>query len=146
MHEKYQNKTNLWWFARVLDSRTISEDDSKGQLFALNCPTSETLSIDDLWHSSTSVLFLSLVRGSGANQGAAIFWQLIKMSGLSGGVYTELYRAAHRALSAIRNNSVSAFQEEVYTDRIGPIVGTLESVRIIEVSTFQGCPQGGVPL
>ena len=52
----------------------------------------------------------------------------------------------HRALSAIRNNGVSAFQGEVYTSRIGPIVGTLESVRIIEVSAFQGCPQGGVPL
>ena len=52
----------------------------------------------------------------------------------------------HRALSAIRNNGVSAFQREVYTGRIGPIAGTLESVRIIEVSAFQGCPQGGVPL
>ena len=49
--------------------------------------TFETLSIDDLRHSSTSVLFLSLVRGSGANQGAAIFWQLIEMSGLSGSLY-----------------------------------------------------------
>ena len=52
----------------------------------------------------------------------------------------------HRALFAIRNNGVSAFQGEVYTGRIGPIVGTSESVRIIEVSAFQGCPQGGVPL
>ena len=92
------------------------------------------------------MLFLSLVRGSGANQGMAIFWQLIKMCRLSGGVYTVLYRAVHRALSAIRNNGVSAFQGEVYTGRIGPIVGTLESVRIIEVSAFQGCPQGRVPL
>ena len=41
---------------------------------------------------------------------------------------------------------MSAFQGEVYTGRIGPIVGTLGSVRIIEVSAFQGCPQGGVPL
>ena len=49
--------------------------------------TPSNLSIDDLRHLSTSVLFLSLVRGSGANQGAAIFWQLIEMSGLSGGVY-----------------------------------------------------------
>ena len=86
------------------------------------------------------MLFLSLVRGSSANQGAAIFWQLIEMSGLSGGVYRELYRAVHRALSTIRNNGVSAFQGEVYTGRIEPIVGTLESVRIIEVSAFQGCP------
>ena len=78
------------------------------------------------------MLFLSLVRGSGANQGAAIFWQLIEMSGLSGEFYTD--------------NGVSAFQGEVYTGRIGPIVGALESVRIIEVSAFQGCPQGGVPL
>ena len=39
------------------------------------------------------MLFLSLVRGCGANQGAAIFWQLIEMFGLSGEVYTELYRA-----------------------------------------------------
>ena len=68
------------------------------------------------------------------------------MSGLLGGVYTELYRAVHRALSTIQNNGVAAFQGEVYTGRIGPIVGTLESVRIIEVSAFQGCPQGGVPL
>ena len=30
--------------------------------------------------------------------------------------------------------------------RIGPIVGILESVCTIEVSAFQGCPQGGVPL
>ena len=52
----------------------------------------------------------------------------------------------HRALSAIWNNGVSAFQGEVYTSRIGPIVGALESVHIIEVSAFQGCPQGGVPL
>ena len=59
---------------------------------------------------------------------------------------TELYKAVHRALSTIRNNRVSTFQGEVYTGRIGPIVGTLESVRIIEVSTFQGCPRGGVPL
>ena len=106
----------------------------------------DTLSIDDLRHSSTSVLFLSLVRGSSANQGVAIFCQLIEMSGLSGGVYTELYRAVRRALSAIRNNRVSAFQGEVYTGRIEPIVGTLESVRIIKVSAFQRCPQGGVPL
>ena len=60
-------------------------------------------------------------------------------------VYTELYRAVHKALSAIRNNGES-FQGEAYTGRIGPFVGTLESVRIIEVSTFQGCPQGRVPL
>ena len=88
------------------------------------------------------MLFLSLVRGSGANQGAAIFWQLIEMFGLSGEFYTELYRAVHRALSAIRNNGVSVFQREVYTGRIRPIIGNLESVRIIEVSAFQGCPQG----
>ena len=69
-----------------------------------------------------------------------------RKSGLSGGVYTELYRVVHRALSAIRNNGVAAFQGEVYTGRIGPIVGTLESVRIIEVSAFRGCPQGEVPL
>ena len=68
------------------------------------------------------------------------------MFGLLGGVYTELYRALHRALSAIQNNGVSTFQEEIYTGRIGPIVGTLESVRIIDVSAFQGCPQGRVPL
>ena len=92
------------------------------------------------------MLFLSLVRGSGANQGVAIFWQLIEMSGLSGEVYTELYRAVHRVLTAIRSNGVSAFQGEVYTGRIGSIVGTLESVHIIKVSTFQGCLQGGVPL
>ena len=92
------------------------------------------------------MLFLSLVRGSGANKGAAIFWQLIEMSGLLGGFHTELYGAVHRVLSAIRNNGVSTFQGEAYTDRIGPIIGTLESVCIIEVSAFQGCPQGEVPL
>ena len=52
----------------------------------------------------------------------------------------------HRALSAIQNNRVSTFQGEVYIGTIGPIVGTLESVQIIEVSAFQGCPQGRVPL
>ena len=102
--------------------------------------------IDNLWYSSTSVLFLSLVSGSSANQEAAIFWQLIEMSGLSGGVYTEFYRAVHRALSAIRNNGVSAFQGEVYTGRIGSIIGTLESVLIIKVSAYLGGLQGGVAL
>ena len=68
------------------------------------------------------------------------------MSGLLGEFYTELYRAVHRTLSAIRNNGVSAFQGELHTGSMGPIVGTLESVLIIEVSAFQGCPQGGVPL
>ena len=68
------------------------------------------------------------------------------MSRLLGEVYTELYRAEHRALSTIQNNRVSAFQGEVYIGRIGPIIGTLESVHIIEVSAFLGCPQGGVPL
>ena len=91
------------------------------------------------------MLFLSLVRGSGANQGAAIFWQLIDMSGLLGEVYTELYRAVHMASSAIQNKVLSAFQGEVYPGRIGPIVGTLKSVRIIEVSIYQGCLQSVVP-
>ena len=68
------------------------------------------------------------------------------MPGLSGEVYTELYRAVHRALSAIRNNGVSAFQGELYTGSIGLIVGTLENVRIVKVSAFQGCLQGCVPL
>ena len=84
------------------------------------------------------MLFLSLVRGSGANQEVAIFWQLIKKSGLLGGIYTELHRAVHRALSAIRNNGVSAFQGELYTGNIGPIIGTLEGVRIIEVYARRG--------
>ena len=79
------------------------------------------------------MLFQSLVRGSGANQGAAIFWQRIELSRLPGGVYTELYRAVHRVLSAIWNNGVSAFQGEAYTGKIGPIVGTLESVCISDV-------------
>ena len=57
-----------------------------------------------------------------------------------------LFRAVHKALSAIQNNGVSAFQREVYTGRIGPMIGTLESVCIVEVSAFQGCPQCGVPL
>ena len=61
-------------------------------------------------------------------------------------LYRQYNITGHRALSAIRNNGVSAFQGEVHTGSIGLIVGTLESVRIIEVSTFQGCPQGGVPL
>ena len=60
--------------------------------------------------------------------------------------YTELYRAVRKALSTIRNNGVSAFQGEVYTSNIGPIVGTLESVHTIEVSAFHGCPPDGVPL
>ena len=59
------------------------------------------------------------------------------MSGLSGGVYTELYRVVCKALSVIWNNGVPAFQGEVYIGRIGPIVGTLVSVRIIEVSASQ---------
>ena len=84
------------------------------------------------------MLFLSLVRGSGAKQRAAIFWQLMEMFRLSGELYTELYRAVHRALSAIQNNGVSAFQGEVYTGRVGPIVGTLERVCIIKKSAFQG--------
>ena len=70
----------------------------------------------------------------------------MEKSGLSGGVYTELYRVVYKALFAILNNGESAFQGEVYTGRIGPIAGTLESVFIIEVSAFQGCLQGGVPL
>ena len=41
---------------------------------------------------------------------------------------------------------MSAFQEEADTDRIGPMVGTLESISIIEVSAFQGCPQSRVSL
>ena len=89
------------------------------------------------------MLFLSLVRGSGANQGAAIFWQLIEMSGVSVGVYTELYRAVHRTPSAIRNNGVSAFQGEIYTGRIGPIVGTLESVHIMRCPFFRGVCKAG---
>ena len=58
--------------------------------------------------------------------GSGHFWQLIEKSGLSGRVYTELYRAVHRMLSSIWNNGVSAFQGEIYTGRIGPIIGTLE--------------------
>ena len=68
------------------------------------------------------------------------------MSGLLGGVYTELCRAVHRALSTIRNNGVSAFQKEVYTGRIGAIIGTLESVHIIKMPAFHGGLQGRVPL
>ena len=69
------------------------------------------------------MLFLSLVRGSGANQGATIFWQLIEMFGLSGKVYTELHRAVHRALSTIQNNGESACQGEAYTGKIGHSLG-----------------------
>ena len=64
------------------------------------------------------MLFLSLVRDSGANQGAANFWQLIEMSRLLGRVYTELYRVVPRALSTIQNNDVSTCQGEVYTGSI----------------------------
>ena len=67
------------------------------------------------------------------------------MSGLLGEVHAELYRAVHRAQYRI-TAGVPAFQGELYTGRIWPIVGTLESVHIIEVSAFQGCPQSGVPL
>ena len=38
---------------------------------------------------------------------------------------------------------MSAFQREVNTGRIGPIVGTLESVRIIKVSVFRGICKAG---
>ena len=48
------------------------------------------------------------------------------MSELLGGVYTELYKVVRRALSAIQNNGVFVFQGEVYTGRIGSIVGTVE--------------------
>ena len=37
--------------------------------------------------------------------------------------FIELYRAVYRALSAIQNNGVSAFQGELCTGSIGPIVG-----------------------
>ena len=48
------------------------------------------------------------------------------MSGLSGGVILQsCIGGTHGA------DGVSAFQGEVYTGTIGPIVGTLESVRII---------------
>ena len=53
-------------------------------------------SVDNLWQLSTFVLFLSLVRGSGANKEVAIFWQLIEMFELLDEVYTELYKAVHR--------------------------------------------------
>ena len=88
---------------------------------------------------------MSLVRGSGDIR-ECHFLAADRNVRIIGWGYTELYRAVHRVLSAIRNNGVSAFQGEVYTGRLGPIVGTLESVRIFEVSTFQGCLQGGVPL
>ena len=57
-----------------------------------------------------------------------------------------LYRLVHQLLSAIQINRVYAFQGDVCITRIGLIVGTLKSVRVIEVSSFQGCPQGGVSL
>ena len=39
---------------------------------------------------------------------------------------------------------VSAFQGEVFISRTGQkIAGTLKSVRIIKLSPFQGCLQGG---
>ena len=44
----------------------------------------------------------------------------------------------------IQINGMPACQE-VYIGRM-PLAGTLESVCIIEVSAFQECPQGGVPL
>ena len=55
-----------------------------------------------------------------------------------------LYRPVHQALPAVQINRVSTFQGEVYIARIGPIVRN--SVHIIEMSAFQGCLQGGVPL
>ena len=63
---------------------------------------------------------------------------LSNMSGLSDEVYTELYTAVHRALSGIWNNGVSALQGEIYTGRIGTIVGTLESVRFSGVAARRG--------
>ena len=43
---------------------------------------------------------------------------------------------------------VSSLQGEVYISRIGQIIiiGTFKSVHFMEVSTFQECPQGWVPL
>ena len=99
---------------------------------------SKTLSIDDLRHSSTSVLFLLLVRGSSAPSDSGHFLTADRNVRIIGWGYTELYRVVHRALSAIRNNGVSTFQGEVYTGIIGPMVGTLENVRIIEVSARRG--------
>ena len=63
------------------------------------------------------MLFLSLVRGD---------------------FYTELHRALHRALSAIRNNVVFVFKGNIVQVAWG------ESVCIIKVSAFQGCSQGGL--
>ena len=52
----------------------------------------------------------------------------------------------HQVLSAVQIIGVSTFEEDVCIARKGPMIGTLNSVRIIEVSAFQGCPQGRVPL
>ena len=65
------------------------------------------------------------------------------MSGLLGEFYTELYRAVHRTLSAIRNNRVSAFQGELYTDSIGPIVRTLQVSALSRCPLFRGVRKAG---
>ena len=57
-----------------------------------------------------------------------------------------LYGPVHQVLSAVRINRESTFQGDVCIARIGPLVGTSKSIRIIKVFAFQGCPQGGVPL
>ena len=85
-------------------------------------------------------------RSSSANQGVAIFWQLIKMSRLSGEVYTELCRVVHRVFSAIRINGVSTFQGKVHTGGMGPIVGTLRSVKNNRDNRGIHFLQGEVPL
>ena len=67
----------------------------------------------------------------------------LAVSRLLGKIYTVLYRPVHQALSELWINRVSTFQGEVYINRIGQIVGAFESVRIIEVSAFQGVRKVG---
>ena len=57
-----------------------------------------------------------------------------------------LYGPVHQVLSAVQVIGVSTFEEDICITRIGPMIETLKSVCIIEVSAFQGCPQSKVPL
>ena len=65
----------------------------------------------------------------------------LKVSRWTGKFCTVLYRLVYQVLSAIQINKMSALWGDVCIARIRPIVGTLRSVRIIEVSTFQECAE-----
>ena len=65
---------------------------------------------------------------------------------INGEFCSVLHGPVLQVLSAVQIIGVSTLEEDVCIARIEPVVGTLKSVCIIEVSAFQGCPQGRVPL